>query len=294
MFGLLVVCYLFLGGAGAGLLGVTVVLDVFCRRVRGAVSRRMVGVCYAASFLALTLGCVCLLADLGRPDFAFSLFASPHPTALTFGAFSLLVALAAAALFATLNLFEGLVVSGAVAKATAVLAIAAAVAVAVYTGVLLYSLRAVVFFSSVWVPVLFSLSSLSCGLAAVVGLSAFFPQVRLAFLRMLSTLDVVVIVMEACALASFLLRAQAAAPAQATQLLAGDGSLAFWLGLVLCGLIAPLALDAAALRLRSPSVLQLAAVLVLVGGFALRWIIVAAGASPDMAAAVGAMFYTYG
>ena len=62
-------------------------------------------------------------------------------------------------------------------------------------------------------------------------------------------------------------------------LLSGRYSLTFWLGAVMVGLVVPLALQFAAggLRRASAGVAALVAILVLVGGFVIKYVLIAAG-----------------
>ena len=62
------------------------------------------------------------------------------------------------------------------------------------------------------------------------------------------------------------------------QLLAGSDSLLFWLGAVGVGLVIPLALQfGGVIRKANPGLAALVSVLVLVGGFVVKYVIIAAG-----------------
>ncbi|MBI2469292.1 MAG: polysulfide reductase NrfD, partial [Candidatus Rokubacteria bacterium] len=63
-----------------------------------------------------------------------------------------------------------------------------------------------------------------------------------------------------------------------SQLLSGPFSVTFWLGAVVVGIVAPLALQfGGAIKKATPAMTALVAVLVLVGGFIIKYVIIAAG-----------------
>jgi formate-dependent nitrite reductase membrane component NrfD len=62
------------------------------------------------------------------------------------------------------------------------------------------------------------------------------------------------------------------------QLLAGPYGIAFWLGAIVVGLVVPLALQfGGAIRNATPGMAALVSALILVGGFILKYAIIAAG-----------------
>lgn len=313
MLGTLAVGYLFLGGAGAGAIVVASVLDLalvrapFGTDARVSVDEappceRVAAFALLAGFAALALGVLCLLFDLGRIDRVLDLFLRPSPTYLTVGSFALAV-LAACGAFLTLVRFAYLPsVPRAAAVAVEAVAVAVGLVVMVYTGLLLQGLGAVALWRSPFVPVLFTLSSLSCGSALVLaaaqltGAASAFATV----LGRLAVVDAVVIVLEAAALAVFAGTALAgvggdfvvgrtaeALAASAEALVAGEAAWLFWGGLVLAGLAVPFALDVILARLRRPrpAIALVAAACVLAGGLAMRYCVVEAGMHPLLAMA---------
>ena len=252
--------------------------------------------------MALALGMVCLLADVGRADRLLLLLTSPALSHVAVGAWSLAVCAVLAVLAALA--WDGLVRRwrfAAVQVLQAALALAA-LAVMLYTGLLLQSLSAVPLWATPWLPVLFTLSSLSCGSALVLaaaqltGAASAFATV----LGRLAVVDAVVIVLEAAALAVFAGTALAgvggdfvvgrtaeALAASAEALVAGEAAWLFWGGLVLAGLAVPFALDVILARLRRPrpAIALVAAACVLAGGLAMRYCVVEAGMHPLLAMA---------
>lgn len=314
----LVVTYLFLGGTGAGACFVLAVLGLLVpREDMGAVGSRparfarflpcrpyasffIVG--YTASLVALALGSVCLMADLGRADRIALLFVSPEFTLVNAGTWS--IACCMALVCAMLALW-GSVFRCSVFAVRVVQAALAGVSffVMLYTGLLLSSIAAVPLWHSAWVPVLFVLSALSCGIACVVAATQAAGAARpfRGVMRSLLRFDVAAIVFELAALIAFVAFAWAdtQAPvathtlaAQAASLdilLKGEAAWVFWGVFITAGLFAPLCVEAFAVTkapdLMRPAPSFCAAVCVLTGGFALRACIVWAGVHPIVSSA---------
>lgn len=327
MFSELVVAYLFLGGTGAGACAVMATLGLLADRdeVRryvaarfrdgcGRLYGRFFGMSLIGAGAVLGLAALCLVADVGRPDRLLVLATSAPTSYLVVGAwavaFCFVLALGSALLWrgllpATLTALR--IVNG--------LLLTVAVVVMAYTGLLLSDMASVPLWHSGWLPVLFVLSSLSCGIALCVAF-ALLGRTADAFrrtLRLLLCIDGALIVIEGAVLALWLLSVWAALPpdgaltptdeaAQASLalLLSGAESVLFWGGLVTFGLIAPLAIDGLAVfamgrhvaasssaagrapgaSLATQGALLASAGCVLVGGACLRAVVVAAGMLP--------------
>lgn len=296
MFSMLVTCYLFLGGAGAGALVVLSMLECANARRRWAgfpivptrVERALVfpdeffARAWPACFVILAVGLVCLVADLGRPDRLLVAFASPSPTALSIGTYALAASLACACGFALFELLDGLRGSPAAIFAAGAASAVAGLVAMVYTGVLLQSLASVLFWQTPLLPVLFVLSSLSCGIACVFAAAAF-VETRRPFTRPLVRLahaDGTLIVIEVVCLAAYVLVAMTS---DGTMLAAqafvnGDLSGLFWLGLMVCGLGVPFVLECFLTHGNSRVQLLWIAGCLLAGGFVLRMLFVGASA----------------
>lgn len=316
----LVIAYLFLGGAGAGAL---VVLSVFeleeCRgsrwlpggrettfalpaslrfgsgRAHGSALgfREVRGCAWGACATVLGVAILCLFADLGRPDRVMGLLTSPVLTPMTVGAYALGAAMTVAAAFALVRLLDNVAIPRAVAAVGAVCGIAVGLVTAAYTGVLLASLAAVLFWQTPLLPVLFTLSALSCGTGLVCACAAFSAE-RCGLPRMplappgLLRFDRVLIGLEVVALAAYVgwgLASEGTAPA-VRALIEGELAGLFWAGVVGCGLVGACTLGVLYGRacrrtggkdVRRPLLLWVAAAL-LVGGVSLRICVVGAGA----------------
>lgn len=109
MFSELVVCYLFLGGAGAGACLVLSVMGILVPRDRfskGPVRsifvsweyRKLFGFGFAFALVALVAGVLFLFVDLGRADRVLLLFTSPKVVHITIGAYALIFSILGATL----------------------------------------------------------------------------------------------------------------------------------------------------------------------------------------------------
>ena len=329
MFSALAVCYLFLGGVGGGAAVVLGACGLAIPRVALAsiprtASHYTCGTCGAqgtpefslrdmeayrrllaplsfAAFALLSAGMVCLLADLGSPARAMLLFTSPHASFIAVGAWVL--AFTAVVLVAQCALWGGwLRVPVVVARAVQLVCAVLGVATALYTGLMLSDLQAVPLWSTPLLPALFTLSSLSCGLALAV-ISAIFSGASRSFASLVRTferLDAVAIAAEGAVLAAFVVRAISPVEQTATDqvreaagnLLAfGPDAWAFWALFVGAGLVVPFAFDVVAplrsrrTRAASPFPALFAMACVLAGGFVMRYCIVGAGMQPHAALA---------
>lgn len=284
MFNALTIGYLFLGGTGAGAVAVLCVLE--CARALRWRALAMPEEFFARGWpvctVTLATGILCLLADLGRPDRLLHLLTSPEPSAMAVGSFALAAALALAAAFSAFALFDTVRLPRVAVVCLAAAGVAAAGATAAYTGVLLESLASVLLWRTPLVPALFVLSSASCGIA-VAFLAASFVETRHPYrgpLVWLARVDGGIVLVEAGCLAVFLLLAFAGegTVAAARALVLGELAPVFWGVLAVCGLAVPLVLERFLTHGNSRTQLLWIAALLLVGGFALRWCIVGAGA----------------
>ncbi|MGV8083895.1 MAG: NrfD/PsrC family molybdoenzyme membrane anchor subunit [Coriobacteriia bacterium] len=284
LFGSLIVWYLFLGGAGSGAFVVSVLLDWAARRSGdrpNSALRKLAGLGESIGLATVLLGTVFLLADLGRIDRMYTLFTQPTFSAVSVGAYAILLFSVCAFYLIAVRHFSLREYSAQLTIGVEAASVVFAIVVMVYTGVLLAGMRAVALWSSPLIPVLFVLSSLSTGIAVVLVCALFFEMPPKAWetLKLVARIDAVVIGVEVVAFAAFLV-IMLATPATADSVgLMLSGSLAetFWLGYVMCGLLLPLCIELFALHRYKPSTGVLLGVLILVGGFCLRYLIVNAG-----------------
>ena len=250
----LVVCYLFLGGTGAGgslvlsVLGLLVPVHA-CQRFRACIFVRTprTASCSAPGFVAAFVlrwaSASCLLADLGNAERVILLLLHPTASYLAVGSWALAACLALAAALGLAWLGVGVwnvALVRILQVATALVAV-----VMVYTGLLLQSLGAVPLWATPWLPALFAASSLSCGIACLLALAQL-TGVASAFdvvLGRLAAVDAVVIVIEAIVVAVFVYAAslagaplsngtELAAAQSVRELVAGANAQLFWGGFV--------------------------------------------------------------
>ena len=313
MFSSLIVAYLFAGGMGGG---ATMVLGVLClmsfsrgrslasvetvlyasepRRVIPASlpSCRVLARSFGAASVALLAGISCLVLDVGRAERMLDLFV-PRLTFLTFGAYALAACLFIALIVGSLWGFPWCSVRTTLFVALHALAIVVGLAVVLHASILPASIPAVPLWHSPWLVVLFALSSLSCGLALVLGVVHVSGRTSdVSCVRALSGIDMVFLALEgaAClllALGGFAASAsgsngtEVALAASLETLLFGDGSWVFWLGFVAVGLCGAIVADFTVVLRPDNNVVGLtASACVMVGGFVLRWCVVAAATHP--------------
>jgi formate-dependent nitrite reductase membrane component NrfD len=147
--------------------------------------------------------------------------------------------------------------------------------VAIYTAVLLGVLVARPLWNTPLIALLFVLSALSSAAALLMLLA---PR---ADHHLLSRLDLALVLLEIVVLTSIIGYGIVSftSARQAVVVLTTDFAWSFWLGVVLLGLLTPLALEWVGLVRQSATrlVLRAAASLVLLGGFLLRYVVVYAG-----------------
>lgn len=283
----LIIAYLFLGGAGAGMLFVLSAMSLLAPRLvldpdgfgrvrPDGMHVRLYGLGFCVAAVICVVAALCLVFDMARPDAILSLMFNPNPSVVTIGAYALGLCILLGAVLAAF----WLAASGprtAVCRVVSALALVASLVVMTYTGLLLGIIPHAVFWQSPLVVVLFVVSSLSCGIALVMMAMTVFrllPFFRFT-VRRLFAVDAVLIVFEALALAAFVTWAYQAVPEACDALVRGPLAIVFWAGLVGVGLTAPLLMEVA---LRADRQLtahpMVPALLVLAGGLCLRICIV--------------------
>lgn len=310
--------YLFLGGLGAGAFLTVSVL----RLVKpGKFEKTVTGGVWTAA-IALAIGLFALVSEVEKPFQAMILFKSfvNGSSWMTVGAWLLLVTFIVfvlSALFTTDKIADWLgkvckplgKARGGINKALAVIGIPCSLAVAVYTGVLLGAAPAIPLWNTWLLPALFTVSALDTGVAAVAIFAAVFDKDEgIEAVRTKLELAVVCLVaLEAVVLTAFVLAMQGAGADEARSIgLLTEGVLStqFWLLVVAVGLAVPflVALVQVVAPKKKNGHLPLAipvggAVCALVGGFSLRFLILAAGVhaalvSPDvLQAAQNVLFF---
>jgi formate-dependent nitrite reductase membrane component NrfD len=294
VWGPLLAWYLFLAGVGAGAYLVGVAADYLGERYRPLVKP---GIYLGAPLVAI--GSVFLLLDLGAPLRFWRGFLRPGSSMISVGIIIISVFIILGAIHIAALLFKFKASQRALRWLGGVNGLFA-LGTAIYTGLLLGVVKAVPFWNTPMLPLLFLVSALSTGMGAVllvVGLrrwvapkavEAEAEQVTQA-VHALSRTDIPLIVTEVLVL-FFLLFLMAASRTTAAEsvryLVAGGYAVAFWLGVVVVGLLVPVTLEAWSLtggkglslaRLADLGVIT--GLCLLAGGLILRYAVLAAGAN---------------
>lgn len=308
--------YLFLGGMGAGALLFSAVLAF----IDGKRHRLTIGVSLWSAAACMTVGLLLLLSELTNPVrgmLAWQSFVNPTSW-MTYGAWGVLAAIVAAVFFAicmtpgTSALISG-VWKGFSAKRDVLCRVFAVLGgllglfVAVYTGLLLMSAPGIPFWGSWLLPLLFTVSALDTGVALVEIVSVVLAGREIMTEKCTVVLErsvLVLVIVETVVLTAFLATMAAGggyAPESASGMAAAAssgavfaGSLApfFWCLVVACGLAAPLTASVLSARMRGKDVGVLVfagASGALIGGCALRFLVLMAGAHANMVADTVAM-----
>ncbi len=283
--------YLFLGGMAAG----TMILSALLALRKGERSPASRGLAFAAPLL-VSVGMGALFLDLAHKLFVWRFYLAFRWTSpMSWGAWILVVAYPVTLLFGLASLtdpqFERVMSACRVAavgrqlrrarafalgraRRLALWNLGTGVALGVYTGILLSTLGARALWGSALLGPLFLVSGLSTG-AAMMLLFRVTPEERHFLVRW----DLLAIALELTLILLFLVglsTGSAASRDAAGLLLGGPFTAQFWTLVVIAGLLVPALLETLEAKLHY-RMTAIAPLLVLAGGFALRWILVAAG-----------------
>lgn len=241
------------------------------------------------SLVAIAIGCVFLVVDLGQPGVFWRVWTTAK-SIIKWGATFLVIAAVFALLYLLAYLGDSWTffapLSDALKPAAGVFLIIAGffgLCIMMYTGIMLSTLKAHAFWATPALPVLFTISAISTGCAAVVLSVGGWPaQVSLetlivseVVLSILHIVDIILVVTEIIVLMtmvlSFLGAGNVTAKAAAKRWVKGSYAPAFWIGIVGCGLVLPFILYVGGHGVASEVI---APVLVLIGGCILRFLVV--------------------
>jgi formate-dependent nitrite reductase membrane component NrfD len=296
---LLIDVYFFLGGIAGGAFVIATIANLLDADRYRSVAR----VGYYVALLAVIPAPILLIVDLGLPTrFLHMLMVSKPSTeigmgAMTLGPFHLkllspmssgawaLLAFSGCAFLAALDVFlEQRGGRGFPGLRTVVGLVGSIFGffLAAYPGVLLGATARPLFVNGHWLGALFLAVGASTGGAAIALVLALLGGERREGLAPLMRTVAMALVVQAVALLLFIgtvaLSGSAGISRALAGLLSGQHSLTFWLGAVLVGLIVPLALQFAGdARRTSAGLTALVAVLVLIGGFVIKYVLIAAG-----------------
>jgi formate-dependent nitrite reductase membrane component NrfD len=302
--GMPVILYLFLAGVGAGT--VTVSASVLLRGGGGGFGGRHFAIArYGALIgpLPIIVGTILIIFELGRPFRALNLFKLINLSPMNIGSWLLGLLIVVSVLYALLFLPWPPIIWDRLQpwrKALAWLCVPLGIGVALYTGVMLGAMPARPFWNSPILALLFLVSALSTGIAMIIFTQALLyepppdnPAAEKLFHQsgyLLTASDLMLIGFELIVIFLFIMFAYLTVGnveyAVAVVLPGGELSAAFWLWVVVVGLMIPGLIE---LIYVAPKLLyhrgyessrtadMVISLAVLAGGFMLRYVVVVAG-----------------
>ncbi len=291
--------YFFLGGMAGGAFVIATVANLLDRERY----RDIVRIGYYVAFLAVIPGPVLLTVDLGLPTRFLHMLMVAKPSdaigmdAITIGPFHLkpfspmnagawaLLGFSLFAFLAALDVF----LEGRGGRSMRTLRVVVGVIgglfgffLAAYPGVLLGATARPLFIGAHWLGALFLAIGASTGGAAIAFVLSLSGGQRGDALSRLMRFTAFALIVQLAALALFMLTVSTSGSAgiarSLSHLVAGPYGVPFWLGAVVIGIVVPLALQfAGVIRKTAPAMTALVSVLILVGGFVVKYVIIAAG-----------------
>ncbi len=291
--GLPIATYLFLGGLTAAAYYVGVIADI----VSNGRFKNLARLGSYIVFVPIGIGLLMLLFDLGQPARFWHLMFQNGPlndgfifrpsSVMSFGVWLLIgFSLFCGVAYPFMWIAEDKKIPGLAGKETlrkliGILGLPFAVLVAVYTGVLLSVSSQPVWADTPFLPVLFVISATSTGFAAIFLAVLFFHREDAEAMVRLERGDRILIILELAVVAilfiMLLFSPDAAGPVK--NLMIGEYAVFFWVGFIIPGLLLPLYMQLYIKQNRGRILKNLAitsALLVLFGGFYLRYIILLA------------------
>ena len=273
-----IACYLFLAGMGAGAFALAALAGLMKPELKKI---RRVG--YIIAPIAVAVGCLLLMVDAKGGLFnplRFFFIVSNLQSVMSWGVIILCLFIVVSGIALVLNLMKK-----ETPKAIDIIGLVLAVCTAAYTGVLLGAAPGFPLWNIVVMPLLFIVSATSSGFASVLLVAhatGSEEPVALPFLKktayILPALEaVLVVVLFVVAMMTQGSGAEAAV-ASVMNMVAGSYAPVFWVGFVVVGLVAPVALEVLnARKASSAKGLAVAAeACVLVGAFLLRFLVIMA------------------
>ncbi len=266
--GVLIVVYFFLSGLGAGAFLTAAGLRLF----GGEKYLKIEKTAAIAAPVLLMPGLLCLVIELGQPLRFLNMFLYFNPASVaSWGVWVINIFLAISVLYAFLHVIG----KAQSARPLACVGFVFALAVGFYSGMLLYQMHGYVLWHSALVPVIFLASAIASGLAVVLLLSGSADTDQIRVLSNALAVAVGVDLVLALTEVLTLVWSSGEKAAAGEAILSGNyGFLFIWVYLI-AGLVVPL--FALARQRASRAAQVLAAILVLVGTVAMRYVIVMGG-----------------
>jgi formate-dependent nitrite reductase membrane component NrfD len=273
--------YFFLGGLAGGAFVIATVANLVDHRR----FRDVVRVGYYLALAALIPCPIILIVDLGVPARFLNMLLAFNPLSpMSMGAWALLGFSVCAFLAAVMTLLEDTGRAGNLSGAKIVVGVVGGFFgffLAAYPGVLLGATARPLWIEGHALGALFLAVGASTG-AAAIALILMLAGSRVADgVRVIRTMLVLALLIQLLSVVVFVASVQMSGSAAAARALAlltsGPFSLTFWVGAILVGSVLPLVLGLVSVKRRSFGLTALASVLVLVGGFLVKYVIMAAG-----------------
>lgn len=280
-----IAAYLFLAGTGAGAFVIGVISDFM-----GYTLPAKIAITFGVPVVAIST--LFLIMDLGHPEKFFLAMMHPGTSWISRGVFIL----------SSLIVFGGLIiilwvwpfssvldVNQRLREILEIIALLSAVATCIYTGILLGIVVSRPFWNNPLLPVLFLVSAVSTGIGGLFFITPIISsalgidvtRIATGYVTYLDFVDIILILAEAILVYLYLAIVFDRAPEAANLLLKGPLSGLFWGGFVVVGLLMPGVIEYFASTMpQSPLrslVMLVAGSLLLVGGFLMRQLILAAG-----------------
>jgi len=279
-----IAAYLFLAGTGAGAVIVGILGDFM-----GYVIPAKIAIAFGVPTVAFST--LFLIADLGRPAKFFRAMLHPGTSWISRGFFIVSALIVSGGFTVILWVWPfGSVLDADQGFRTAleVIALVFAVATCIYTGILIGVVVSRPFWNNPLLPILFLISAVSTGIGGVFFITPIICSVMgiaspktAEFVARLESVDVILVIAEAIAIYLYLTLVFDRAPEAARLLLTGKLSGLFWGGFLGAGLLVPVVIESFSSVRHAEVSLSLAplvaGVFLLVGGFLMRLLILAAG-----------------
>jgi formate-dependent nitrite reductase membrane component NrfD len=272
--------YFFLGGLAGGAFVIATVAQLLDSRLY----RDVVRAGYYVALLALIPCPILLIVDLGVPARFLNMMKTFNTSSpMSMGSWALAVFGICAGLAALFTLIEDVRhrdLSG-LKRIIGIIGGIAGFFVAAYPGVLLGATARPLWINGHALGALFLAVGASTAAAAIALILAVAGRARGDGARAIRLMTVLALVVQALAVVVFIVAVQSAgSPASdraLAMLMSGPFQLMFWVGAIVIGIVVPLLLGLADIKRPSFALGALTAVLVLVGGFIVKYVIMAAG-----------------
>jgi polysulfide reductase chain C len=279
-----IAAYLFLAGTGAGAFIVGVVSDF-----KGYTIPAKIAITFGVPIVAFST--IFLILDLGHPEKFFRAMLHPGTSWISRGVFILsgLIVFGGLTVILWVWPFSGVLNANPGHRAVLeVISLVFALATCIYTGILIGIVVSRPFWNNPLLPMLFLVSALSTGIGGVFFITPIVSSVlgiasaqMAGYMTYLESVDMILIIIEAIAMYLYMTMVFSRAPEAVNLLIKGKLSGLFWGGFVGIGLLVPLCVEYLASTMLEGAMRSLvtlvAGVLLLLGGFLMRQLILAAG-----------------